>query len=200
MERILSGDEKIRKAEEIYYKRKMGLPMNSGVRQAKEPKSYLASKILLELLLILNLAVVILAVQNKDFVFTEEFLASTENYKSNLSKSVKSLFGIEEEAIDEIEQSTDNEKIENTDTVEELVPNEEEASSISQMEQDVEEIKQSYSFEKPIQGTVTSLFGARESEYQNVTGYHTGVDIGADTGTSITAAIGRNCNISFERG
>lgn len=36
---------------------------------------------------------------------------------------------------------------------------------------------------------VSSSFGARESKYQNVTGYHTGIDIAADKGTEIKASM-----------
>ena len=57
-------------------------------------------------------------------------------------------------------------------------------------EQTIEnKIKSSYSFIKPIEGTVTSFFGDRQSKYQNVIGYHTGIDIGAEKGTIIKAAM-----------
>ena len=44
-------------------------------------------------------------------------------------------------------------------------------------------------FCNPLKGTVSSGFGARESKFQNVTGYHTGVDIAANSGTPIVAAM-----------
>lgn len=212
MEKVLRGDEKIRKAEEIYYRRKMGLPSNSKPYN-EEKKSYIGAKIALELLVILNLSLVIVAIQNKDFIFTSEFLTMLSNYNINLTKSVKSLIGEDENSIvtDEIQNETPTE---NTVSSEEqkvepqseeqnkpedlkqnvsnsepdIVPNEEQVSSISQMDLDIEEIKKSCSFQKPIEGTVTSIFGSRESVYQNVTGYHTGIDIGAEKGTSIKAA------------
>lgn len=212
MEKVLRGDEKIRKAEEIYYRRKMGLPSNSKPYN-EEKKSYIGAKIALELLVILNLSLVIVAIQNKDFIFTSEFLTMLSNYNINLTKSVKSLIGEDENSIvtDEIQNETPTE---NTVSSEEqkvepqseeqnkpedlkqnvsnsepdIVPNEEQVSSISQMDLDIEEIKKSCSFQKPIEGTVTSIFGSRESIYQNVTGYHTGIDIGAEKGTSIKAA------------
>ena len=65
MERVLNGDEKVRRAEEIYYRRKMGLP--AGARGLEpEKKSYLGSKIFLEILIILNISIIVVAVQNKD--------------------------------------------------------------------------------------------------------------------------------------
>lgn len=186
MERILKGDEKIRKAEEIYYRRKMGLP-NS--KYEENPKRYLGSKICLQLLIILNLSVIIIAIQNKDYIFTQNFLKNVSEYNINLTQSIKGLLEGEENNPQEIIQNVENQIVEQTKTTNEIVPNNEAVSSLSQMDLDIETIKKSYSFFKPIEGTVTSLFGARESKYQNVRGYHTGVDIGAEKGTIIKAAI-----------
>ena len=193
MEKVLRGDEKIRKAEEIYYRRKMGLP-NTNKMFEEGKKTYLGSKIILQLLIILNLSLIIVAVQNKDFIFTTEFLNMIAQYNVNLTEGIKSLVGNDEEEnsiIDENVVYDNNEMKQNVSniTINELVPNLEEASSISQMELDIENIKKSYSFEKPIEGAVTSIFGARESAYQNVTGYHTGIDIGVEKGTPIKAAV-----------
>ena len=46
-----------------------------------------------------------------------------------------------------------------------------------------------YKFTNPIAGVVSSEFGSRESKYQNVKGYHTGIDIAAETGTPIVASM-----------
>ena len=212
MEKVLRGDEKIRKAEEIYYRRKMGLP-NVSKPYNEEKKSYIGSKIAFELLVILNLSLIIVAVQNKDFLFTSEFLNMLSDYNINLTKSVKSLIGDDENtsvtneilnesntenitSSEEAKQEPPNQELNNSGDLKQnvsssepdIVPNEEQVSSLSQMDLDVEEIKKSCSFQKPIEGTVTSLFGSRESVYQNVTGYHTGIDIGAEKGTSIKAS------------
>lgn len=201
MERVLNGDEKVRRAEEIYYRRKMGLP--AGARSLEsEKKSYLGSKIFLEILIILNISIIVVAVQNKDFIFTKEFLELMSEYNMNLTSTVKEMISEENDVQQNVTVNTDEvvntnqEKEENTEeqkpvnTEEALVPNEDSASSLSQMDMDIAEINRSYSFVKPleVEGTVTSLFGSRESVYQNVTGYHTGIDIGAEKGTSIRAA------------
>lgn len=202
MERVLNGDEKVRRAEEIYYRRKMGLP--TGTRNFEpEKKSYLGSKIFLEILIILNISIIVVAVQNKDFIFTKEFLGLMSEYNMNLTNTVKGMISEENEiqqnvTNDEINQPEDKQKTQEenniqqdtTSTEEALVPNEDNVSSLSQMDMDIAEINRSYSFVKPLEvdGTVTSLFGSRESAYQNVTGYHTGIDIGAEKGTSIRAA------------
>lgn len=192
MERILKGDEKIRKAEEIYYRRKLGVPSNRKYEETS--KRYLGSKIGLQILIILNLSVIVLAIQNKDYIFTEKFLMNVSEYNVNLTKSIKSLIGIEEmreEIPQSVVENVENEEITNTQTANEIVPNNEAISSLNQMDLDIENIKKSYSFLKPIEGTVTSLFGSRESKYQNVKGYHTGIDVGAEKGTSIKAAVSR---------
>ena len=62
-------------------------------------------------------------------------------------------------------------------------------SSINEMEIDVLNLKSAYKFINPLKGIVSSGFGARESEYQNVTGYHTGIDIAANSGTPIVASM-----------
>jgi murein DD-endopeptidase MepM/ murein hydrolase activator NlpD len=191
MERVLRGDEKVRKAEEIYYRRKMGINDNKPFEESK--KTYLGSKIAFELLVILNVAIIIVAIQNKEFIFTSDFLSMISDYNVNLTQSIKSLLGTEDVTENEVTENVVEDNVEELEqnvlnTENDIVPNTEDASSISQMELDIEAIKQSYSFEKPIEGTVTSLFGARESVYQNVTGYHTGIDIGAEKGTTIKSA------------
>lgn len=54
---------------------------------------------------------------------------------------------------------------------------------------DVPSLKNLFHFIKPIEGIVSSGFGSRESQYQNVTGAHTGIDLAADFGTHIKAAM-----------
>ncbi len=201
MERVLNGDDKIRRAEEIYYRRKMGLPA-SARNFEPEKKSYLGSKIFLEILIILNISIIVVAIQNKEFIFTKEFLGLMSEYNMNLTESIKGMISEEnrlqqnvtsENSVDnnEVQQEVKEQPVEPEPQVQEgVVPNEDSVSSLSQMDLDIEEINRSYSFQKPldIEGTVTSPFGSRESVYQNVTGYHTGIDIGADKGTSIKAA------------
>lgn len=196
MEKILSGDEKIRKAEEIYYRRKMGLPSN--INRYDEPqKTYLASKIFLQILIIFNLSIIIIAVQHRDYIFTEEFLKSASEYNINITQSIKSLLETDEKYPQEIVENVENNSTEEVKIINEIVPNNEAVSTLNQMDIDIENINKSYSFLKPIEGTVTSLFGARESNYQNVKGYHTGIDVGAEKGTSIKAAISRKSSVSF---
>ena len=68
-------------------------------------------------------------------------------------------------------------------------PNEEkEITEEEQMEQDANEIKNNINFIVPVQGTITSKFGTRNPTVSTVSKYHTGLDIGAVTGTDIVSA------------
>ena len=59
----------------------------------------------------------------------------------------------------------------------------------TQMEFDAEYIKENYNLILPIKGVVTSRFGKREPT-DIVSENHQGIDLGAETGTKIKAAMG----------
>ena len=195
MERILNEDEKIKRAEEIYFRRNnrnISIKQNDNIKNKKNIKD----KIILQLLVMINIAVIIFFIQNKDFVFTTEFLGVLNQYNVNISSKVAEFFGsdVKEETNNGVVESANQET---NDTVPEnisaIVPQEEISqisSSINEMELDVENLKAAYSFIKPIEGIVTSPFGARESENKNVTGYHTGMDLAAESLTYIKASMG----------
>lgn len=195
MERILNEDEKIKRAEEIYFRRNnrnISIKQNDNIKNKKNIKD----KIILQLLVMINIAVIIFFIQNKDFVFTTEFLGVLNQYNVNISSKVAEFFGsdVKEETNNGVVESANQET---NDTVPKnisaIVPQEEISqisSSINEMELDVENLKAAYSFIKPIEGIVTSPFGARESENKNVTGYHTGMDLAAESGTYIKASMG----------
>ena len=69
----------------------------------------------------------------------------------------------------------------------------------SQAELDIEYIKANYSFKLPVTGTVTSRYGERE-ETEVVSANHQGIDIGADEGTAIYAAMEGTVTVASEEG
>ena len=104
----------------------------------------------------------------------------------------ENVVNVENTTIDNEVNTDINESIMNTDNVEEKkIENitENSISSINEMELDINNLKAAYEFCSPLNGIVSSKFGARESKYQNVKGYHTGIDIVAQEGTSIVAAM-----------
>lgn len=189
MERILRDNEKIRRAEEIYYRRNhknIGISHNEGTKT----KTYLGSKILLEMLILLLLAGLVFAVKNRNYIFSQEFLKSCAEYNVNLTEKfdgIKKYISSENES-DEVFVSNET-KVENTAT-ENVTTNENQQNQQPQaVVTDVESLKNLIHFSKPIEGVVSSGFGARESQYQNVKGEHTGIDIASESGTKIKSAI-----------
>jgi len=206
LERILNDEEKIRRAEEIYYRRNnqnINISGRKSTRTIKE-KGNLKTKFFLNLLIMFNIAVIIFSIQNKDYIFTQEFLGKLNQYNINLGAKVTEFFSkILADGTKENDEAANiiDENSEATLTAEEnknVVPSEDKEnisaienleSSLSEMDLDVENLKNAYSFINPITGIVSSKFGSRESEYQKVTGYHTGVDVAAEEGTIIKASM-----------
>lgn len=61
-------------------------------------------------------------------------------------------------------------------------------NEITKISTDAERVKDIYKIVSPMQGIITSRFGNRVSDNPIVSSYHTGLDIGANTGTLIKAA------------
>lgn len=208
MERILNDDERIRRAEEIYFRRnnRVSTRKNANIK----PKDSLKNKMLFNLLVMFNLAVIVFAIQNKDDIFKTEFLEKINNYNFSIGIKIKEFLKNGEisnnediEIVENEEVNSTNDEIINQENINEDGNNqeanneenvnenlEEKVSSISEMEIDINNLKSAYSFIKPLSNyQVSSGFGARESEYQNVSGYHTGIDLAAESGTTINATM-----------
>lgn len=199
MERILNSDERIRRAEEIYFRRNNRLP----AKHTSNAKSNIGvkNKILFNLLVMFNLAVIVFAVQNKDFIFTTEFLEKVDNYNFSIGMKIKQFLQTGEitnnendnnSAIGSNNDKNEDIKEQNISETEKENENkvEEKSSSISEMDMDIANLKSAYSFARPLAlYTISSGFGSRESEYQNVTGYHTGIDLASENGNTIKASM-----------
>lgn len=193
MERAIAEMEKIKRAEEIYSRRK-----SLEDDERKQPKSIY--KTLFEILFLINVIIVIVAIQNQKYIFTESFIKQVNSYNINIKKKVEELFSNEnknnkkEDIIENnIKENTEEENKsvsgESNDVSSALVENQVVEEELSQEEKDIIEIKNKYAFIMPVEGIKTSGFGDRESSNSKVTKYHTGVDIGASKGTIIYSAI-----------
>lgn len=191
MERAIAEMEKIRRAEEIYSRR------NSN--EEKKVKPLNIYKILFEIIFLVNLVVIIIAVQNQKYIFTKDFLEQVNSYNINIKSKMEEIWKQEPKEIqtnnsEKEENKTDENKSvsgESNDVNGALVENEIEevvSETLSQEEQDINEIKNNYSIILPVSGVKTSGFGERESTNKKVTKYHTGVDIAAPLGTHIKSA------------
>jgi len=92
----------------------------------------------------------------------------------------------------------DENKNEETGTIENNKEPEKQEISKTQEELDSEAVSLICKFQKPLSGTVTSEFGAREATIEGMTTDHKGIDIAANSGTSIKAAIGGTVSVATE--
>lgn len=216
MERTLSQEERLRRAEEIYYRRQNAINSARTATVNITPKrNYkLLKKVIIQIVVCGCIYGVIYKLQSN----TDSFSTDSINYIKGAmaydidinnafeeAKKYMATFNLinEENTIEEnniIEnQITEDAEIGNnvieatlavSEQVEETTTEAtEEASSVSQMEQDAEYIKSNFSFIKPVEGTVTSRFGLRNPTTETVPKYHTGIDIGVVEGTVFIAAM-----------
>ena len=215
MERVMSVEEKIRRAEEIYERRKQGntKPITSvSINKEKEKKDIkLLKKMIIQILICTSLYLVVYTIQNSEYVFSEDFVNKVNEILSydtnfgevfnNLKNQVQGLFNKEE--------NKNTEEVENTENaiggaeeevVQENTTEEEQKQELSQAEQDIETVKNTTSFIKPIEGTITSKYGQRDPTTPTVPKNHTGTDIAADLGTKIKSATDGEVVLASEEG
>ena len=180
MERILNDEEKIRRAEEIYFRRNN--PVFSAKKNEVKKTAGIKSKIFFDLLVMLNLTIIIFCVKNKEYIFTKEFMEELGKYNNKISLGIIEVFknifndnATENNYTDEkYEENTmkmeeNNENVSTTQTENIITENNVSTSSINEMEMDIQNLKGAYKFTIPVKnGSVSSSFGARESKYQKV--------------------------------
>lgn len=93
LERIASSEEKIRRAEEIYYRRKSqnGRNRNIATVNVNNEKNYgLLKKLILQVLICLVIYFIFYIVQNSNYIFSEDVLTKTQeilSYDINIKES-----------------------------------------------------------------------------------------------------------------
>lgn len=219
LERALTQEEKIRRAEEIYQRRRGEYNYGRDYRVTtvsvnKQKDFSLFKKMFLQIAICLVIYFIFYLIQNSNYIFSERVLEKTKQILSydidivNMYEQTMQFISNQMEGLKPEEEqniSTENE-IDNTitqNTIEEnngiggaVLENivlEDTIETSSQVEQilqtDDEYIKTNFSFIKPVEGVVSSEFGQRDNENPIVSKNHTGIDIAANTGTVIKAAI-----------
>ena len=214
----MSVEEKIRRAEEIYYRRN-GQNLY-GYRQKESGKNAptLTHRMLKQLIICLMIYGVFYVVNNRDYFMSQQFrnevqqIASKNEQLNNLYNYVIGYIDKYFTQNDELQENQDkseevttnvtteenNQEKTSSENEQELESNEENIGGAvetvnlseekSQEEQDIDYVKNNISFITPIQGTITSTFGWRTPTTATVPKYHTGLDIAASTGTVIKSA------------
>ena len=222
MERAMTVEERIRRAEEIYERRKRneGLTVIQEEKKDKSEKKdiKLLKKMIVQLIVCICIYLVIYIIQNNQYIFSEDFINKVNeiiSYDIDFGKLyedsknyIMSVFQKEENQSNSnsseeniVEENQVNNGIggaaEETETSPENV---EENQNLTQEEQDIMNVKNTTSFIKPIEGTISSTYGFRETATGSVPKNHTGTDIAATTGTKIKSATDGQVVLASEEG
>lgn len=220
MEKTLSVDERIRKAEEIYYRRKMQNSRRESatvnVNNTDKPNLKLFQRMFIQIIVCMLIYTGFYFIKNADYIFSDKIISKTKQileYDINIPNLQEQFTGYingmtnkqnnEEIIVPLLEENTiqqENEIVENIiveNVIEENIVKNEitieetivEEKELTQEEKDTNEILSKYSLINPLQaGVVTSEFGEREST-DIITPNHTGIDLGAEEGTTIIASM-----------
>lgn len=227
MERTATVEERIRRAEQIYARRQgleskeITINRNKNKQEKKDIK--LLKKMVIQIIICILIAVPIYVIQNHSYPFSDdcinkikEVLSYDTNFvelynigKNKIRDIYKSIFKTKETKNQESNQEQKaSEHQEQTQEQNENVQNgiggatEEKAENaeLSQTEQDILKTKETTTFVKPIEGTITSKFGQRDTATGKVPKHHTGTDIAANIGTKIKAATEGEVVLASEEG
>ena len=122
-----------------------------------------------------------------------------------------SLFNKQESEEDNQEQNTNTVEenqnnngiggaVEENQQAEETNQETQENQNLSQEEQDIINVKNTTTFIKPVEGTISSIYGFRETATGSVPKNHTGTDIAAPMGTKIKSATNGQVVLVSEEG
>jgi len=215
MEKAMSIEEKIRRAEEIYNRRYGNSYYSSYRANSRERKSTsLSKRFIKQIIICLLVYAVFYVTTNREYFFSNEFRNKAEQFASQneiLKNTYNYIIGYVDKYFNSNsennnenintdtnsqEQNQENEVIDNnsekTNENEQNIggsnENIEEEPQKTQEEIDVEEIKRKIDFIVPVEGTISSTFGWRNPTTSTVPKYHTGLDLAAPTGTIIKSA------------
>ena len=210
----MSVEEKVRRAEEIYERRKQGETRPVAKVSVSDKKDIkLLKKMIIQILVCVSIYLIIYSIQNNQYIFSQDFLNKANeilSYDTNfleLYENIKNNIVNKEQ---EEPQETPQEEPENQaiggaeEVVEEQKQEVEEdtqnSENLSQEEIDIRNIKNTTSFIKPVEGVISSGFGQRDTATGSVPKNHTGTDIAVSLGTKIKSATDGEVVLASEEG
>lgn len=229
MEKTISQEERIRRAEERYLRRQTvarAMNNNTATVNINPRRNYrLLRKIFIQIMICAGIYFAIYNMKGNNDNFSIDsinYLKNAMAYDIQIDKMLEnarnylSSFKIEEQKNEQGEQTEENgntleetlsatennENTENTENTENQVQEQtqEEASSVSQVGDDATYIKNNFSLIKPATGTITSRFGLRNPTTPTVPKYHTGIDIGVPEGTVFVASMDGTVELVSDKG
>lgn len=219
MERTMSVEEKIRRAEQIYERRKQGSDKQIATVSVNNEKKdiRLLKKMIVQILICISIYLVIYFINNSEYVFSKDFINKINEILSydvnfmDLYNTIKDQYNKiivnnnEQEQPKQTKEQEENttqdgiggavEDLQNTSDVKE-----ETTKELSQSEQDIINVKNTTTFIKPIEGIISSKYGQRDTATGRVPKNHTGTDIAANLGTKIKSASDGEVVLASEEG
>lgn len=219
MERTMSVEEKIRRAEQIYERRKQGSDKQIATLSVNNEKKdiRLLKKMIVQILICISIYLVIYFINNSEYVFSKDFINKINEILSydvnfmDLYNMIKDQYNKiivnnnEQEQPEQTKEQEENttqdgiggavEDLQNTSDVKE-----ETTKELSQSEQDIINVKNTTTFIKPIEGIISSKYGQRDTATGRVPKNHTGTDIAANLGTKIKSASDGEVVLASEEG
>ena len=219
MERTMSVEEKIRRAEQIYERRKQGSDKQIATVSVNNEKKdiRLLKKMIVQILICISIYLVIYFINNSEYVFSKDFINKINEILSydvnfmDLYNTIKDQYNkiivnnSEQEQPKQTKEQEENttqdgiggavEDLQNTSDVKE-----ETTKELSQSEQDIINVKNTTTFIKPIEGIISSKYGQRDTATGRVPKNHTGTDIAANLGTKIKSASDGEVVLASEEG
>ena len=206
MERVLSVEEKVRRAEEIYLRRKglnelqnrtQKVPINDTKKDVK-----LLKKMIMQIIICVCIYMTVYIVQNSENFFSQNFIQKAreilsydtnfgeiyETVKNGIITFQQNLQGEPEQQEQQNQQPQEQKPEEAIGGAEEIKEQEQVQEPLTQEEQDIQNVKNTTTFIKPISGKISSVYGYRETATGSVPKNHTGTDIAASLGTKIYAS------------
>lgn len=215
MDRLMSVEDKIKRAEEIYARRhEKDIPSTTTLYlQGKNKKDLkLFKKMILQIIVCLLIYLIFYTVQNNNYIFSEDFVNKAKeilSYDTNFQEIYNNVRGLITEFFNKTQKKEDEnigggeekneevlekpeEKVIETESLEsiesEVKEKEVDLSNLTEEEQQILQIKNTTSFIKPVEGKISSKYGMREPTTSTVPKNHTGTDIAANLGTKILSA------------
>ncbi len=200
MERVFSQDDRIRRAEEIYLRRRnlREKTKKATVNVSSKPKNFrLFKRIALQIIICTLIYYVFYLISTTNYTFSEDTLNKTREilthdfdfygiYNSAIENINKFLYP-EENGENVVENNEETNAGETNDMpIEEESLNQAEISSAEESE--LERIKKEYAFVLPATGRISSEYGEREVTSSVITAYHKGIDIAANLGESVLSS------------
>ena len=215
----MSVEEKIRRAEQIYERRKQGSDKQIATVSVNNEKKdiRLLKKMIVQILICISIYLVIYFINNSEYVFSKDFINKINEILSydvnfmDLYNTIKDQYNKiivnnnEQEQPEQTKEQEENttqdgiggavEDLQNTSDVKE-----ETTKELSQSEQDIINVKNTTTFIKPIEGIISSKYGQRDTATGRVPKNHTGTDIAANLGTKIKSASDGEVVLASEEG